>query len=41
MGDKGKGKDKGNAKKKAKPAKRGLRPHEQREQQDLIAKKTS
>ena len=31
MGDKGKGKDKGNGKKAAKPsAKGGLRPHEQR-----------
>ena len=32
MGDKGKGKDKGNAKKVAKPRKGGLRPHEQRQQ---------
>ena len=30
MGDKGKGKDKGSAKKVAKPRKGGLRPHEQR-----------
>ena len=30
MGDKGKGKDKGQAKKAAKPSKGGLRPHEQR-----------
>jgi hypothetical protein len=30
MGDKGKGKDKGSAKKAAKPRKGGLRPHEQR-----------
>jgi hypothetical protein len=32
MGDKGKGKDKGSAKKVAKPSKSGLRPHEQRQQ---------
>ena len=32
MGDKGKGKDKGSAKKAAKPSKGGLRPHEQRQQ---------
>jgi hypothetical protein len=32
MGDKGKGKDKGNEKKTAKPRKGGLRPHELREQ---------
>jgi hypothetical protein len=32
VGDKGKGKDKGNAKKVAKPKKGGLRPHEQRQQ---------
>jgi hypothetical protein len=31
MGDKGKGKDKGSAKKPAKPRKGGLRPHEERE----------
>jgi hypothetical protein len=31
MGDKGKGKDKGNAKKPAKPSKGRLRPHEQRQ----------
>ncbi len=36
MGDKGKGKDKGQAKKAAKPAKGGLRPHEQR-QRDAAA----
>ena len=30
MGEKGKGKDKGNVKKAAKPSKGGLRPHEQR-----------
>jgi hypothetical protein len=32
MGDKGKGKEKGDAKKAAKPRKGGLRPHEQRQQ---------
>ena len=33
MGDKGKGKDKGNAKKSATKARKGgLRPHEQRQQ---------
>jgi hypothetical protein len=32
MGDKGKGKDKGSAKKTVKPRKGGLRPHEQRQQ---------
>jgi hypothetical protein len=32
MGDKSKGKSKGNAKKVAKPRKGGLRPHEQRQQ---------
>ena len=32
MGDKGKGKDKGGAKKAAKPRNGGLRPHEQRQQ---------
>jgi hypothetical protein len=32
MGDKGKGKDKGGAKKAAKPRRGGLRPHELREQ---------
>jgi hypothetical protein len=31
MGDKGKGKDKGSAKKVGKPSKGGLRPHEQRQ----------
>jgi hypothetical protein len=36
MGDKGKGKDKGKTKKTAKVAKRGLRPHEQRQQQDAL-----
>lgn len=30
MGEKGKGKDKGSAKKGAKPSKGGLRPHERR-----------
>jgi hypothetical protein len=30
MGEKGKGKDKGSAKKTAKPSKGALRPHEQR-----------
>ena len=33
MGDKGKGKDKGSAKKVAKPRKGALRPHEQRQQE--------
>ena len=33
MGEKAKGKDKGKTTKAAKPAKRGLRPHEQRQQQ--------
>ena len=32
MGDKGKGKEKGSAKKVAKPKKTGLRPHEQRQE---------
>jgi hypothetical protein len=32
MGDKAKGKDRGHAKKLAKPRKGGLRPHEQRQQ---------
>jgi hypothetical protein len=32
MGDKGKGKDRGNAIKAAKPARGGLRPHERRQQ---------
>ena len=41
MGDKGKGKDKGKTKKPAKPAKRGLRPHEERERQDLLVKRAS
>lgn len=36
MGDKGKGKEKGTAKKPAKARKGGLRPHEQR-QQDAAA----
>ena len=36
MGDKGKGKDRNPAKKAAKPAKGGLRPHEQR-QRDAAA----
>jgi hypothetical protein len=35
MGDKGKGKDKGSAKKPAKPSKGGLRPHERRQQAAL------
>jgi hypothetical protein len=39
VGDKGKGKDKGKLKKAApKAAKRGLRPHEQREQQESLKK---
>ncbi len=40
MGDKGKGKDKGKSKKTTpKAGKAGLRPHEQRQQQDAIVKK--
>ena len=41
MGDKGKGRDKGKEKSKvAKPSKHGLRPHEEREQQERLIKKT-
>ena len=36
MGDKARGKDKGKTPKTAKVAKRGLRPHEQRQQQDAL-----
>jgi hypothetical protein len=36
MGDKARGKDKGKTTKTAKAAKRGLRPHEQRQQQDAL-----
>ena len=40
MGDKGKGKDSGKSKKTTpKAGKHGLRPHEQRQQQDAIPKK--
>ena len=40
MGDKGKGKDKGKTKKTTpKAGKAGLRPHEQRQQQDASLKK--
>ena len=38
MGDKAKGRDKGKAKKAAKAAKGGLRPHELRQQQDAAKK---
>jgi len=38
MGDKGKGKDKGKTKKAPKAVKTGLRPHEQRQQQDALKK---
>ena len=38
MGDKGKGKDKGKTQKTAKVSKTGLRPHEQRQQQDVVKK---
>ncbi len=38
MADKGKGKDKGAAKKAKKAPKTGLRPHEQRQAQDAIGK---
>ena len=38
MGDKGKGNDKGKVKKPPKASKGGLRPHEQREQQDAVKK---
>jgi hypothetical protein len=38
MGDKAKGKDSGKAKKTAKAAKGGLRPHELRQQQDAAKK---
>jgi hypothetical protein len=38
MGDKGKGKDKGKTKKPAKASKHGLRPHEQRQQQEVFKK---
>lgn len=38
MGDKGKGKDKGKLKTTPKPGKHGLRPHEQRQQQDADKK---
>ena len=38
MGDKGKGKDKGKIKKAPKAVKTGLRPHEQRQQQDALKK---
>lgn len=38
MGDKGKGKDKGKAKKAPKAVKGGLRPHEQRQAQDGLKK---
>jgi hypothetical protein len=36
MGDKSRGKDKGKTMKKAKAAKRGLRPHEQRQQEAAL-----
>ena len=36
MGEKSRGKDKGKTAKTAKSAKRGLRPHEQRQQQDTL-----
>ena len=36
MGNKARGRDKGKAKKSAKAAKSGLRPHEQRQQQDAL-----
>jgi hypothetical protein len=38
MGDKGKGKDKGKAKKLPKNVKEGRRPHEQRLLQDAVKK---
>lgn len=38
MGDKGKGKDSGKAKKKPKAAKGGLRPHEERARQAALTK---
>jgi hypothetical protein len=37
MGDKGKGKDKGSAKKATKASKGGLRPHEQRQRDALVS----
>ncbi len=40
MGDKARGKDKGKLKKAAKAGKHGLRPHEQRQQQDLLDRKS-
>lgn len=41
MGDKGKGRDKGKEKTKtAKPSKGGLRPHEERERQERLVKKS-
>lgn len=36
MGDKGKGKDNGKAKKKPKTAKEGHRPHEERKRQSAL-----
>ena len=38
MGDKGKGKDQGKTKKQPKANKSGLRPHEQRQQDDAMKK---
>ena len=38
MGDKGKGKDKGKARKAPKAVKVGRRPHEQRQLQDALKK---
>lgn len=40
MGDKARGKDKGKLKKAPKAGKHGLRPHEQRQQQDAVDRKS-